>query len=269
MRGLYPLGNTGAEHDRLARQAGVLSKFTERFFREAGVGSGQRVLDLGSGAGDVSMLLSRIVGATGSVTGVEWNSESVARARERAAHAGLTNVEFIASDVSEIPVESPFDAAVGRLILEFLPNPVAVLRSTAQRVKPGGVLAFLEPSWRPMLRFAEGLPLVFQSAMIAYETLKRCDADVEFGIKLSRAFQAAGLPPPKIRIHTPIVEPLETGRWLRDLLVSLNDRMSRCGISPDALGNFDTLADRIAAEIENAKAVVPLMSLVGAWCTMP
>ena len=45
----YPLGNTDAEHERLIRQAGRVALMTERFFREAGIGLGQRVLDLGSG----------------------------------------------------------------------------------------------------------------------------------------------------------------------------------------------------------------------------
>ena len=58
----YPLGNTDAEHERLIRQAARVAPITDRFFREAGIGSGQRVLDLGSGVGDVAMLLARLVG---------------------------------------------------------------------------------------------------------------------------------------------------------------------------------------------------------------
>ncbi|MGA8659698.1 MAG: hypothetical protein WB586_26555 [Chthoniobacterales bacterium] len=52
----YLLGNTDAEHERLIRQAIRLAPVTERFFREAGIGSGQSVLELGSGVGDVAML---------------------------------------------------------------------------------------------------------------------------------------------------------------------------------------------------------------------
>ena len=46
---LYALGNTDAEHERLIRQAARLARYTEHFFRDAGIGPGQRVLDLGSG----------------------------------------------------------------------------------------------------------------------------------------------------------------------------------------------------------------------------
>ena len=50
------LGSTDAEHERLIRQAASLAPLTERLFREAGIGTGHRVLDLGSGVGDVAML---------------------------------------------------------------------------------------------------------------------------------------------------------------------------------------------------------------------
>jgi cyclopropane fatty-acyl-phospholipid synthase-like methyltransferase len=53
----YPLGHTDAEHERLIRQAAQVAAITERFFHEAGIGPGQRVLDIGSGVGDVAMLL--------------------------------------------------------------------------------------------------------------------------------------------------------------------------------------------------------------------
>jgi len=52
----YVLGSTEAEQERLIRQAAWLSAHTERLFREAGIGPGQRVLDLGSGVGDVSLI---------------------------------------------------------------------------------------------------------------------------------------------------------------------------------------------------------------------
>ncbi len=63
----YALGSTDAEHERLIRQAPRLGPLTERSFREAGIGPGQRVLDLGSGVGDVAMLAARLVGPSGEV----------------------------------------------------------------------------------------------------------------------------------------------------------------------------------------------------------
>jgi protein-L-isoaspartate O-methyltransferase len=73
----YALGSTDAEHERLTRQAALLAPCTERFFREAGIGSGQRVLDIGSGVGDVAMLAAQLVGPSGEVV---WESNAT-RAR--------------------------------------------------------------------------------------------------------------------------------------------------------------------------------------------
>ena len=58
----YALGYTNAEHDRLIRQAELIGPITERLFHEAGIGPGQRVLDLGSGMGDVALIVARMVG---------------------------------------------------------------------------------------------------------------------------------------------------------------------------------------------------------------
>jgi protein-L-isoaspartate O-methyltransferase len=130
----YALGSTDAEHERLIRQASRLAPCTERFFRDAGIGPGQRVLDLGSGVGDVAMLAARIVGPSGEVVGIERDARSIARARARVADASLRKVSFTQSDVGQIPSDKLFDAAVGRFILQFVPDPVAVVRSLSQLV---------------------------------------------------------------------------------------------------------------------------------------
>src|SRR5215472_16319067 len=107
----YVLGYTAAEHERLIRQAALIAPYTERLFRQAGIGPGQRVLDLGSGVGDVSMLLARIVGPSGEVVGIERDASSIAQAEALAAAPGLHNVSFIQTDVNEITSDRFFDAA--------------------------------------------------------------------------------------------------------------------------------------------------------------
>ena len=90
----YPLGHTDAEHERLIRQALRVGPTTERFFREAGIEPGQRVLDIGSGVGDVAMLVARLVGPSGEVVAIERDLKSISKARARVAEAGLHNVSF-------------------------------------------------------------------------------------------------------------------------------------------------------------------------------
>ena len=75
-QGDYLLGSSDAEHERLIRQAIRLAPVTERFFQEAGIGLGQRVLDVGSGVGDVAMLLAGLVGSSGEVVAIERDARS-------------------------------------------------------------------------------------------------------------------------------------------------------------------------------------------------
>jgi tRNA A58 N-methylase Trm61 len=97
----YVLGNSDAEHERLIRQAKRLAPVTERFLCEAGIGPGQRVLDVGAGDGDVTILLSHLVGPAGEVVSVERDARSIDRARARVIEAGLQNVTFAHTDVAQ------------------------------------------------------------------------------------------------------------------------------------------------------------------------
>jgi ubiquinone/menaquinone biosynthesis C-methylase UbiE len=125
----------------LIRQAVIWDPFTERLFRDAGIGAGQRVLDIGSGVGDVAMLAARLVGPSGAVIGVERDPVTIATARSRVANAGLSNVSFMESDIRGVPSTEHFDAVVGRAVLQYLPEAGGALRSLAALVRPDGVVA--------------------------------------------------------------------------------------------------------------------------------
>src|SRR5262249_40467735 len=165
----YALGYTDLEQERLIRQAAIVAPTTERLFREAAIGPGQRVLDLGSGMGDVAMLVARLVGPAGEVVGVERNANSIPPAKMRAAAAGLRNVGALDSEVNMVADDQPFDAVVGRFILMFLPDPVSVLRSAVGLVRSGGVVAFQEPSWAPMLALGARLPVWSRTRHLIHE----------------------------------------------------------------------------------------------------
>src|SRR6266852_339152 len=265
----YVLGSTDAEHERLIRQAAILDPFTERFFRDAGIGPGQRVLDVGSGVGDVSMLAAKLVGPSGEVVGVERDARSIARARARVAEAGLRNVSFSQSDVSQIPSSKPFDAVVGRFILMFLPDPLAVLRSLSHLVRPGGVVAFHELSWAPFLLLSAHLPLWSAAASLIHETFRRSGANTEMGFGLHRIFQQAGLPAPTMSLEMPLGNDPEFTRWVPDVLGSLLPQVRQFNLPLEPLGDLATLPERLQAEVAAANSVVTWMALVGAWSRKP
>jgi len=261
----YALGTTDAEHERLIRQGALIAPITERLFREAGIGPGQRVLDLGSGVGDVAMLAARLVGSSGQVVGVERDPRSIARATARAAVAGLTNVTFTQSDVNDIADDRPFDAAVGRFILEFLPDPVAALRCISQLVRAGGVFAFQEPSQAAFLALCRHLPLWCTTASLIPVILRNSGAHPEIGIELHRVFQEAGLPAPAMRLEMLLSSDPDFINWVYDVIRSLQPQIQQQNLSLEALGDLDTLPRRLHAEVAALNAVVPYVALVGAW----
>ena len=128
------------DRTRLVDQAKIIDRISERYMSEAGIAPGMRVLDLGSGMGDVALLAGRLVGPAGHVLGVERSSELLEAAQQRIDDLGVTNVELVEGDVTQLPQLGgrPFDAVVGRLILMHVPHPAAVLRAAAALVRRGG-----------------------------------------------------------------------------------------------------------------------------------
>src|SRR5580700_4512808 len=114
----YVLGHTDSEQLRLIRQARVLAPATKHFLRSAGIVSGMRVLDIGCGMGDVTMLVAQLVGPAGRVVAIDADQASIETARKRASAVGCDNAAFHDADISRFTDATPFDAVVGRLVLE-------------------------------------------------------------------------------------------------------------------------------------------------------
>jgi SAM-dependent methyltransferase len=265
----YVLGSTDAEHERLIRQAARVGPLTERLFREAGISQGQRVLDLGSGVGDVAMLVARLVGSTGEVVGIERDPRSIARARARVAEAGLRNVGFVQSDVFQIPDDKPFDPAVGRFILMWVHDPVSVLRSVSRLVRAGGVVAFHETYWAPTLALLTPLPLWSAVASVVHETFRRSGANPDLGPALYRVFQEAGLPGSSMRLEMLLGQDPDFAQWFSDTVGTLRPQIQQFGLWPEALGDFETLRERLQAELATSNTVAARSAYVGAWCRKP
>jgi ubiquinone/menaquinone biosynthesis C-methylase UbiE len=264
----YVLCGTGHEHERLIRQAKIFNPFTERLFRNTGIARGQRVLDIGSGVGDVAMLVADLVGPTGEVVGVERDANTLTKARSRVAEAQLHNVSFVAMDVSQVASEvnnKPFDVIVGRLILEFLPDPGAVLHSLSKLVRPGGIIVIQDCYWAPLLQLTARLPLWKKCATLIHQTFERSGANMDMEHRLYRAFLDASLPTPKVMIEIPVGDSRDIRRWVYDLFCTLFPQMQKHNLLTAEVGELESLLSRLEAELDCARTFAACPGLVGAW----
>ena len=261
----YVLGHTTAEQLRLIRQARFLAPATERFFRDAGIGSGMRVLDIGCGMGDVAMLAAQLVGPAGSVVSIDLDQAAIETAQRRAAAGGFDNATFRRADLATFTDAAPFDAIVGRLVLEFVPDPVAVICRLSGLLCPGGIMALQEPSWEIWLAGMAHLPLRLAVTTLIRDVFLKGGVNTEMELPLYQGFLAAKLTPPQLRLELPIGDSPEFRSLLHDLLLAVWTQAATHGLALHALGDPTTLASRLDAELDVNKAFASFVALIGAF----
>ena len=109
--------------------------------------AGERVLDIGCGAGGTTLDIARRVGPSGSVTGVDLSPQMLKVARERARRAGL-EIEFLEADAGAASFPERFDAAFSRFGVMFFEGPVAAFAHIRRAMRAEGRLTFV--CWRSM-----------------------------------------------------------------------------------------------------------------------
>jgi ubiquinone/menaquinone biosynthesis C-methylase UbiE len=260
----YALGRSLKEYARLERQAEMMKPMTHRLFSDAGIQPGMRVLDLGSGAGDVCMLLADMVGASGEVIGLDVDRDAVAHANERANAAGCRNVRFVHSDFEHYVSDGPLDAIVGRLVLMYQPDPAMALGKVAGFLRPGGVVAFIEP----MFNVPPGPDSTIKLAVTCLiETLRRTGAHVDLGARLHQVFQRAGLPIPKMRFEA-LMDPRPDSplyQYVADTLANLLPKAIEFGVPGADQIDVAAIPDRMRAEMNAVGYPMMAVPVVCAW----
>jgi SAM-dependent methyltransferase len=102
---------------------------------------GERVLDLGSGAGTDSLIAAQMVADQGHVTGVDMTPQMLAKARAAAAEMGATNVEFVESEAEVLPFpDASFEVVISNGVIDLIPDKDAVFAELFRVLRPGGRL---------------------------------------------------------------------------------------------------------------------------------
>jgi SAM-dependent methyltransferase len=230
-----------------------------------------RVLDIGCGAGDVSILLAEAVGPTGSIVAFDREARAIEAARIRAQAAGYGNIEFAVTSDDALPEYPPFDAAVGRYILIHQSDPVDMICRAAATVRFGCIVAFHEialtcpyqlsfPSVDLVTRVVFSLQTAFKALLPHHDVASR----------LIGCFENAGLPAPQLiweclagGYSSPI------GRWTALTYVSMLPHILRLGLEPVDQGNPDTIPERVDAALAAVRAQIVSRPQSCVWAIRP
>ena len=220
---------------RAAIRAQVLGPATEMMLDLAKVGVGSRVLDVGAGTGDGTLVAAQRVGPSGRVLATDIAASMLEIAAESARHTGLSNVDTRVVDAQYLDLESnAFDAAVSRACLMLIPDYQKALTQIRRVLKPGGRFAALvwsTPDRCPYVSIPHAIALrVGRLTSPAPE----CFGEFRLGAPgvLEQAYRTAGFQ--EVTVHTvltrrcfpSLAEAMQHARGplpLRELMVRLSD----------------------------------------------
>lgn len=265
----YVMGHPMGEEVRLQQLGQLLYPSTRHLFEKAGIAPGIKVLDVGSGAGDVAVLLAELVGPEGAIVGVDVYPALLEAARARVRAAEFTNVTFVAGDIRDVALDDDFDAVVGRNVLMYVADPAEVLRICASHLRPGGVVAFQEVEWSITER-VDGMPsvapLVQQAATWMIGGFRQAKAEMQIGFKFPGIFLDAGLPLPQISLDG--IAGTEADwvgyDFLTDALRDILPKLREYGILHEDL-DAASYVRRMRAEIIQQHSFFPMFFMAGAW----
>jgi len=265
----YVLGHSDHELGRLGRQAVLLESITWEYLATAGLKPGMRVLDVGSGAGDVAFLAAALTTPGGQVIGTDTAATAVRAATATASARGLSEIVYFRhGDPAELTFDQPFDALVGRYVLVFQADPAAMLRRLSRHLRPGGVVAFHEPDWCAV-RSSPPAPTYDRCCQWIVETVDRARTSWNMADRLHGVFTDAGLPAPTLSMRTFIGSGAAAEVWLRavvDIVETLLPAIEAQGIATAAEVGLETLTQRLTDEVRDTRTTVIGRSEVAGWC---
>jgi SAM-dependent methyltransferase len=265
----YIFGQSAGELQRLTRQAALFEPETEDLFRRAGITAGMHVLDIGSGAGDVALLVGRLVRPGGSVVGIEQSADSITLATRRAEAFGNVPVRFEVGELNTYEPSATYDAVVGRFVLPYLADPPGVLRRLAAHVRPGGVIAFMEFDLTRRESVPEA-PLYHTVVTWITRAFEASGTNPALGSSLAALFRDAGLPWPSLMSFQKASCGPDGDYWaLADQVRILLPQIERLGLASAEQVDIASLESRLREEAIATRLTAFLARIVGAWVRVP
>jgi SAM-dependent methyltransferase len=128
--------------DQWPKRERLTTSVSPKLMEMAALQEGERVLDIGCGAGGTSMISAEAVGSSGSVVGADISDGLVELARTRTADAGIGNATYLVADMQTAELDAVFDIALSQFGVMFFDEPSAAFANIRRHVRPGGRLVF-------------------------------------------------------------------------------------------------------------------------------
>jgi len=261
--GEYALATGAAAVRRLFVLHNIYSPAGRRVLLRAGLKPGMQVADFGCGVGAVTRMLAEMVGAAGTVLGIDANAAQLEQARQICKDGGVANVSFLAADACATPLpRESFDLVYCRFLLLHLPDPAACLREMRDVLRPGGLLVVEDGDLATATSFPPTALDAFAELFTRLGPMR--GLDYSMASNLFHLVKGAGFSDPDIEIHQPAMSGGDIGRLLKWSVEEAGPAFVNAGLlTSDQLER--TLSDmQAAAEDRNVLALAPRMSLVWA-----
>lgn len=261
---VYALGSSGGESARLQRQADELAPESGALLDRVGVGTGDRVLDMGCGPRGILEMLSDRVTGSGWVVGIDADPTHVRMASELVADRRLGNVEVLCADARHTGLEAgTFDVAHARLLLVTLPEPAEVVAEMVRLTRPGGWVAGLEADAEHAICYPPH-PAFDRLCEIFTLAFTRNGASPQLGRRLSELYRRAGLRHVGFEARAAAYPPGHSRRTIRaDLVRSMRPQILDMGLADAA--ELDELDADVRRHLADPDTVVMSHLMFLAW----
>jgi ubiquinone/menaquinone biosynthesis C-methylase UbiE len=224
-------------------------EFTQRLLADSGIKKGMRVLDVGCGSGDLSVMVSELVGNTGEVVGFDISENALAAARNSIEEKRISRVKFIHADIAKLPDDiGTFDAVIGRRVLMYLSNAAQGINSLLPHLAANGRMIFQESDSMASSLCAWSMPLHTKVQAWMWDTVAKEGGDVHIGRQLYSIMKNAKLKILQMRAEA-ILHTYESGSDLGWAAKMMAPRMISRGVVTEEEMDADTLEDRLQLEL--------------------